>query len=353
MQRTKKLLTIFVLLFGLMPLTYGEPHFAEANSKEELSTQALYEEVVQSLINYENEFSIEYTGNTQNIKMQIEEIMQLLKTNNIYLYENISKWTASYSHVRNEIKMRFKIQYLSTKQQEQFVTQKIQELEKVIKATSKTDLEKVKAVHDYAVLNSSYSSQTKASQYSPYTLLTEGKAVCQAYAFFMYRLLEELNFEVKYVKGYANDTLHGWNLVKLGGEWYHIDATWDDPLPDRAGKVRYKYFLVSDKKMQQTHSWDMSAYPKATSEKYGAMHVIDHSNTIGNQIYYKDIANQSLYVMNYKTLKSVKLTSANLPKHLAQYFSIKKNRGANIIRQRGFFAVICLVLFSKHPYFCA
>ncbi|POZ55238.1 hypothetical protein LYSIN_00020 [Lysinibacillus sphaericus] len=99
-------------------------------------------------------------------------------------------------------------------------------------------------------------------------MLSEGKGVCQAYALVLYRMLDMLGFEVQYVPGKVGEQLHAWVLVKLDNEWYHIDVTWDDPLPDRKGEVRYNYFLVSDQQLAKDHTWDFASFPSATSEKY-------------------------------------------------------------------------------------
>jgi len=39
---------------------------------------------------------------------------------------------------------------------------------------------------------------------------------------------------------------HSWNLVKIEGEWYHVDLVFDDPRPDRPGQVLHQHFLLSD-----------------------------------------------------------------------------------------------------------
>ena len=45
---------------------------------------------------------------------------------------------------------------------------------------------------------------------------------------------------------------HTWNRIKLGGKWYHVDVTWDDPVPDQLGYAIHTYFLVSDAFLSST-----------------------------------------------------------------------------------------------------
>ena len=45
-----------------------------------------------------------------------------------------------------------------------------------------TDVEKVRAVNDYIVANTSYTDQTNSSPHSAYTVLAEHGGVCQGYA---------------------------------------------------------------------------------------------------------------------------------------------------------------------------
>ena len=55
----------------------------------------------------------------------------------------------------------------------------------------------------------------------------------------------------------------GVNLVQLGGQWYHLDATWDDPVISggRRQEVSHAYFCLSDAEIAVTHSWNRAAYP--------------------------------------------------------------------------------------------
>ena len=148
-------------------------------------------------------------------------------------------------------------------------------LSKCIK-TGMSDYEKELAIHDYIVLNTKYDlanydkNTLPDSAYNVYGTLIEGIAVCEGYAKTFKMLLNKLGIESIVVS--APEINHAWNMVLLDGEYYHVDVTWDDPVPDKTGEVRHLYFNLSDKKMMQgEHRWDQEKYPKATNEKYSYM----------------------------------------------------------------------------------
>ena len=39
---------------------------------------------------------------------------------------------------------------------------------------------------------------------------------------------------------------HIWSLLEIDDESYHVDVTWDDPVPNREGGGAYGNFLLSD-----------------------------------------------------------------------------------------------------------
>ena len=45
---------------------------------------------------------------------------------------------------------------------------------------------------------------------------------------------------------------HAWNIVKIGGAYYHLDATFDNTL-SHMGPVRYDYFNLDDGKVFRDH----------------------------------------------------------------------------------------------------
>lgn len=148
---------------------------------------------------------------------------------------------------------------------------KLKKLTKKITKGCKTDFEKVKAVHDWLVLNTKYDIEntSREASHTANGAINKGLAVCEGYAKAFMCMMNILNIPCKIVTGDAGGS-HAWNVVKLGKKWYQIDVTWDDPIPDRKNEIGYNYFLLTDKQLSKDHSWIKSDYPKCNtkSDKY-------------------------------------------------------------------------------------
>lgn len=136
-----------------------------------------------------------------------------------------------------------------------------------------SDYDIAKALHDYLVLNCVYDYDNylrhtvPAESYTADGALLEGTAVCAGYARAYQLLMQQAGIPCEYVSGYAGGG-HAWNVVEIDGAWYHVDTTWDDPVPDRAGYVRYDYFLKSDDYMRANRHTRWTADRTCTSTKY-------------------------------------------------------------------------------------
>lgn len=137
-----------------------------------------------------------------------------------------------------------------------------------------SDAEKVKAIHDYIILNCAYDYENYLNgtlpdeSYSPKGVLLNQTAVCEGYAKAFKAFMDELKIPCKVVIGigYGGDTEdHAWNIVQIDNKWFHIDLTWDDPVPDTPGYIGYSYFLVPDEIMEKDHQWKSSDYPSCTA----------------------------------------------------------------------------------------
>ncbi|MCR5681445.1 MAG: S-layer homology domain-containing protein [Clostridiales bacterium] len=105
-----------------------------------------------------------------------------------------------------------------------------------------SDTEKALYVHDFII--SAYGYDETESIYDTYTFLKTRTGVCQAYSLLYMRVMRELGVECAVVT--SSEMRHAWNIVKIGGNWYHVDLVYDDPRPDRVGRVLHDFFLLSD-----------------------------------------------------------------------------------------------------------
>lgn len=129
-----------------------------------------------------------------------------------------------------------------------------------------SDLQKEYAIHDYIVSNTVYdydnfiNGTVPNECYYPYGVLMKGKGVCNGYALTMKMLLNKVGIECEKVDGTTSEGEHAWNIVKINNNYYHVDATWDDPVPDDKNKISYEYFNMTDDEISSDHFWNKSIY---------------------------------------------------------------------------------------------
>lgn len=256
-------------------------------------------------------FEIQYKGSTQRIEQLVEEAYDRAIKRDDYVYGHISKHSIGYEYGKKVATIYGEQSYLMTPEQAAYVEMNVQEIVTTLNKSAKSDVEKVKAVNDYIVSNTAYTDNTKASPHSAYTVLAEHGGVCQGYALLAHSMLQKLGIETQYIVGYVGQEGHAWNLVKLNGQWYHLDTTWNDPVPDRKGAIRYQYFLVDDRTMARDHTWVAADYPKATSTIYSYYHDIDFPAQVGQQLFYSSVSDDNkLYVLDISTGKSKRVSSS-------------------------------------------
>ena len=122
-----------------------------------------------------------------------------------------------------------------------------------------TDYEKILFVHDYIVNNTDYDfdgakAKERGIYHTAYGCLVDRKAVCLGYAEAFQYIMNKLGIESGVCTGEADSVPHAWNYVKVNGEYYWIDVTWDDPQSEDEEKeseigIRHTYFLINNKMM--------------------------------------------------------------------------------------------------------
>ena len=109
------------------------------------------------------------------------------------------------------------------------------------------EYEQEKAIHD-AILNAfAYNLSAEMNQ-SAYSGFVNNSTVCAGYARSFQYIMQQLGIPCYYCRGVAGEP-HAWNIIKLGGDYYNVDATWDDS--DKTWQ--YEYFNLSDAELDKDH----------------------------------------------------------------------------------------------------
>ena len=133
--------------------------------------------------------------------------------------------------------------YFETAEETEYVNTHTKEILAELGTSQMSDYSKVKAIHDFVCALITYTDDVDNAS-SAYSAYARGEGLCNSYALCMYKLLVEAGVPCHWIGGSAgtgrDSAGHAWNIVKLGDQWYNLDATWDDADDDN---ISYDYFL--------------------------------------------------------------------------------------------------------------
>ena len=187
----------------------------------------------------------------------------------------------------------------------------------------------IKVIHDWLVINNKYNtSYDQNVNYESNTpvgaLVSRYDPVCEAYSEGFLLLANYVNIPAVYGTGTATNSsgseAHAWNYVQIGGKWYFLDATWDDPLPDRGSNVSYEYFLTTIPNSHVKDPKEVLPTP-FTTEPYKRTMNAEFIVT-GNSYYYKQNGNP---IKGYDTVK-ISSSSSFLDEPLVTYYDENNNK---------------------------
>lgn len=104
-----------------------------------------------------------------------------------------------------------------------------------------------------------------SASHQMYGALVNRVAVCDGYARAYKYLLAQVGIDSSLVR--SEKLNHAWNILNLGGRYYHVDVTWDDPSWDVYGLVNHQNFLLSTDAFRET-GHDASDYDSTPSDSY-------------------------------------------------------------------------------------
>lgn len=208
----------------------------------------------------------------------LEELFVHSETSNKlgdYLKYSIGKQQVgiSYSEVtdsngtrKEDVTFTYCIPYYTDKIQEAFVDDKLTEVfyadttNGVGITATMSEAQKVQAIYHWITNNVAYdndnlTNDANKTKYTAYGALHDGKAVCQGFANLFYRMCMDNGIDCRIVTGTGTVTTdtstkeepHAWNLVKVDGNYYLADATWDCMNSVNGNSTgKYDYFLRSE-----------------------------------------------------------------------------------------------------------
>ena len=141
------------------------------------------------------------------------------------------RWMAGAAHM--ELLPEYLFDKAKIRAQQQAVSARLARLTRPL--AGKTELEKELAIHDFILENVRYDKLQKAYSHEILGPMTQGVSVCEGIAKTVKALCDQLGLwcivalsEVDPARGIKYR--HAWNVVRAGGQYYHLDATFDNSL---------------------------------------------------------------------------------------------------------------------------
>lgn len=237
-----------------------EPYYYNKMTKPQ---QAAYHAIHQGIIAFADEIQIP--------RLEAEELYNVffrLRLDHPEIF-----WTPGYKYkyYQDSPNLIFIPEYL-------FEKGKIKEHQKAMKsrveklarpAMHLSEVEKERYVHDFICENIHYDKLKKPYSHEIIGPLGQSVGVCEGIAKSVKILCDALGIWcIITVCGNNPDKgikyRHTWNIVKIGGKYYHLDATFDNTLTSdsRQEEIRYDYFQLSDKQIFRDHEPLIAPAPK-------------------------------------------------------------------------------------------
>lgn len=184
-----------------------------------------------------------------------------------FYFENIS-YTSNSSKNATSVRINFNCTKDIKKQRKQQIDSIVDEL--LAKMSDMSEYDKVKFAHDYIVSSTDYVLGSTDNQNICSVFLGK-QSVCAGYSRALQYILRKANVYCIYLTGQAKDSPanvpvgHAWNLVRIDGNYYYIDSTFDDPTHASAqlniNYLGYEYFNMTTDELLINHTIDSDIPP--------------------------------------------------------------------------------------------
>lgn len=188
-----------------------------------------------------------------------------------YIISNINNFVHPYNsfdtiniNVQANRKITIKPKKVYDEKEIEFINNYINEFINKNINLSMNDYDKIKVFHDHIINKTKYDESNSFESYTAYNLITTGISICGGYSDIMAIYLNTIG-----IKNYKiTSKNHIWNLIELNGVWYHLDATWNDPVASDGNQyLIHNFFMISTDKLHELdkieHNFDKDTYLEA------------------------------------------------------------------------------------------
>jgi len=175
-----------------------------------------------------------------------------------------------YRYYDNSSSVEVSAEYLFDKKKIKMHQQAMESrVEKLARPAQKlSEEEKLLYIHDFICNNVHYDKLKKQYSHEIIGPLGQGVGVCEGIAKTVKILCDALGIWCIIAISGNNPEKgikyrHAWNIVKVNGKYYHIDATFDNSLGKKSD-LRYDYFMLSDSHIFKDHEPVIWKVPECT-----------------------------------------------------------------------------------------
>lgn len=224
-----------------------EPYYYSHMNKQQ---QRIYQVIKSGLEVYSQSIDVQRIDGTE-----LSEIFHKLRLD---CPEMFYASTFRYSFYEDSTLVKIKPVYLfeknKIKEHQKAMSVRVEKLTRVVK--DKNDWEKEQYIHDFICENVTYDKLKKQYSHEILGPLGQGVGVCEGIAKAVKVLCDKLSIPCIVVISENNPEKnikyrHAWNVIRINGVWYHIDATFDNTLGKK--EVRYDYYNLDDKSIFKDH----------------------------------------------------------------------------------------------------
>ncbi|MEM2144667.1 MAG: transglutaminase domain-containing protein [Candidatus Jordarchaeaceae archaeon] len=266
--------------------------------------------LIQILYSYQTRVEITFVGGAS-FSSRVSNLLSNVLNNFVRSYNEeiiLRSYSYSTSVDSNDLKIFLSINYWLSIDQIEYLERFVENNIYYITKGSSKEVEIAFHINQWLKDNVKYDKSKKCR--TDYDAIRYGKTVCTGYSLLFNRLAKAAGLDCRVVRGNAKlFGGHAWNQIKIGGEWYFVDCTWNAEMDIN------KYFLISLYDLERTHKLD-SKYERPLADVSYAAKLIERIESFDDENAFDEL--YKLYKVYYiPSIKSLnKLLELSLQRGL-------------------------------------